>query len=500
MRRLAKTSRWREFRGVLRPVGAVVMGIAVAQAACALIGGGIERWTLGSWSLMHIGSLLLGAVITGALGVSCWGYGRRFASESLTRREAVLAVVLIWLMAGLAGGVPFYFVGLNGFDAFFETISGFTTTGATVIDDIETRLSIPLLLWRSLIQWLGGMGIVVLFVAVFPSVGAGAKHMFKGEVPGTTAEGLKPRIAETSFTLWKLYAGLTLLEAALLVACGMTPFDAVCHSFTTMSTGGFSTLDSSIGGFHNPAVEYVVSVFMLLGSLNFALYYAALRFRSLKPFFRSTELKVFVIIVVLATAATTIGILHLHDHDPERAFRMALFQVGTFVSSTGYLTDDYMAYPPAVIAIMLGLMFMGGCSGSTAGGLKVERVVLMAKQSWSEFRRSFRPSIVQVVRMGRSAVPAEILSDVAVFVGVYVAVIGGGVLFVAAVEGIALPTVFGATLTCLANSGPSVFYDGADNFKAYSDVSKVFFSIVMLLGRLELFTIFALFVPDFWRR
>ncbi len=499
-RRPAKRSRWRDFRGVLRPVGAVVAGIALAQAACALIGGAVEWWTVGTWNVGHLTSLLEGAAVTAAVGVASFFYGRRFSAESLTRREASLAVVLIWLSAGLAGGVPFYFADLSGVDAFFETVSGFTTTGATVIDDIETRLSIPLLLWRSVVQWLGGMGIVVLYVAVFPSLGVGAKHMFRGEVPGTTAEGLKPRIAETSFTLWKLYAGLTLLQAVLLVACGMTPFDAVCHAMTTMSTGGFSTLDASVGGFHNPAVEYVVSVFMLLGSLNFAIYYAVLRFRSIKPILRSTELKVFVVIVALAVLATTIGILPLHQHDPERAFRMALFQVATFVSSTGYVSDDYMAYPPSILAILLLLMFMGGCSGSTAGGLKVERLVLMGKMSWAEFRMSFRPAIVQVVRMGRAAVPQEILSDVAVFLGVYVAVIAGGVLFVSAVDGVSLPTAFGATLTSLANSGPAAFWNGADNFKAYSDVSKVFFAIVMLLGRLELFTMFALLVPDFWRR
>lgn len=500
MARLAKRSRWRDFRGVLRPVGTVVVGIAVAQAACALVGGGVERWTLGEWRGRDVAFLLLGAALTAGLGLACWAYGRRFASEQLTRREAMLAVVLIWVFAALAGGVPFYFADLSPVDAFFETISGFTTTGATVIDDIETRLSIPLLLWRSVIQWLGGMGIVVLFVAVFPTLGAGAKHMFKGEVPGTTAEGLKPRIAETSFTLWKLYAGLTVVQAAVLVACGLSPFDAACHAMTTMSTGGFSTRDASIAAFQNPAVEYVISAFMLLGSFNFALYYGALRYRSLKPFLRSTELKVFVVMVALATAGATFGILGVHGHEPELAFRRALFQVATFVSSTGYVTDDYMAYPPVVLGIMLALQFVGGCSGSTAGGLKTERLVLMAKQSAAEFRKSFRPAIVQVVRMGRAAVPQDILTDVAAFVGVYVAVIGAGVLVVSAVEGITLPTAFGATMTCLANSGPAAFYEGADNFKSYSDVSKVFFAIVMLLGRLEIFTVLALFLPDFWRR
>ncbi len=501
--RVERRSRWRDFRGVLRPAGAVITGVAVAQAVCAMVGGVLD-WTAheaARGSVWDVVALLVGALATGAIGAGAYHYGRRFSGTALTRREAILAVVLIWVVAGVFGGVPFALgAHMSPVDAYFEAMSGLTTTGATVITDIETRLSMPLLLWRSLIQWLGGMGIVVLFVAVFPSVGAGAKHMFKGEVPGTTAEGLKPRIAETSFTLWKLYAGFTAIEVVLLITLGIAPFEAVCHALTTMSTGGFSTRDASIAGFDNPAVEYVVSTFMLLGSLNFALYYGLLRHRSIRLFLRSTELRVFLVIVLVATVTTTLGILHLHEGDLERAFRMAYFQVGTFVSSTGYITDDYMAYPPAILALMLFLQFMGGCSGSTAGGLKVERIVLMAKQSWSEFRKSFRPAIVNVVRMGRSAVPQEVLSDVAVFFGVFVGVLLFGVVFVSAVEGVALPTAFGAVLTCIANSGPAAFYDPGDHFANYSDVAKIFFTLVMLLGRLELFTIFALFVPDFWRR
>lgn len=502
-RRVASRSRWREFRGVLRPTGAVVMGLAVAQAACAALGSVVE-WSAPAavdrnpWD---VAALLVGALATGVIGAGAFLYGRRFSGVTLTRREAILAVVLIWCTAGVFGGLPFALgARMSPVDAYFEAMSGFTTTGATVVTDIEGRLSTPLLLWRSLIQWLGGMGIVVLFVAVFPSLGAGAKHMFKGEVPGTTAEGLKPRVAETSFTLWKLYAGFTVLELLLLMGFGVAPFEAVCHALTTMSTGGFSTRDASIAAFENPAVEYVVSAFMLIGSLNFGLYYGLLRHRSIKLFLRSTELRVFLAIVSLATLATTLGILRLHEGDVEAAFRRGLFQVGTFVSSTGYVTDDYMAYPPAILALLLFLQFMGGCSGSTAGGIKVERIVLLAKQSWSEFRRSFRPAIVDVVRMGRAAVPAEILGDVAVFFGVFVGVLVMGVVVIAGLENVALPTAFGAVLTCLANSGPAAFYVPEDNFAGYSDPTKMLFTVIMLLGRLELFTLFALFVPDFWRR
>ncbi|HJL15754.1 MAG TPA: TrkH family potassium uptake protein [Sandaracinaceae bacterium LLY-WYZ-13_1] len=513
-RRIQRRSKWRDFRGTLRPAGAVIMGVAVAQAACGLVGGAVEWWTMpaAERELMDVVGLLASAAITGVLGFAIFFQGRQHARSNLTRREAVLAVVLIWLLAGLFGGIPFVIsASMSPVDAFFESVSGLTTTGATVITDIDGEvvkgqagrhggLSAPVLLWRSLIQWLGGMGIVVLFVAVFPSVGAGAKHMFKGEVPGTTAEGLKPRIAETSFTLWKLYAGFTLLEAVLLFALGMSPFDSVCHAFTTMSTGGFSTRDASIGGFGSFPIEMVIATFMFLGSVNYGLYYALLRGRSWRAVFRNTELRAFGVMCVLLVTALSLGTFALHDHDLIQSFRYAYFMVGTTMSSTGYGTDAYMAYPQPALALVVFMMFVGGCSGSTAGGIKVERVVLMAKTSWAEFRESFRPAVVHVVRMGRSAVPQEILRDVAVFVGVYMACLGFGVLFVAITDGVPLGTGFGATVSCLSNMGPAPWHIESDNFAGYSDVSKVFFVLAMLLGRLEFFTLFALLVPDFWRR
>jgi trk system potassium uptake protein TrkH len=495
--------KWRELRGALHPSGMVIAGIGVAQVLCAIAGGLLEHYRVpeADRELVDVITLFTGGICTAIAGWALSKYGRRFAAATLTRREALLAVVLIWVLTGVVGGAPFvYGAQMSPVDAFFETISGFSTTGATVVTHIERDLSTTLLLWRSLIQWLGGMGIVVLFVAVFPSVGAGAKHMFKGEVPGATSEGLRPRIAQTSFTLWQLYAALTVLEAGLLIACGIDPFEAACHAFTTMSTGGFSTRDASIAAFESPAAEYVVSAFMLIGSVNFALYYGVLRYRSLRPLLRSTELSVFLGGVAITTIVTTFSILHVHDGDLETAFRRALFQVSTFVSSTGYVTDDYMRYPTAIVVLMLALMFVGGCSGSTAGGLKWERLVLLAKLSWAEFHKSFRPALVRVVRMGRSAVPPDVLSDVAVFFSVYVMIIAAGVFFVTAVEGVGFAEAFGATLTCLANSGPAPFFSEADNFAHYSPIAKLFFAVVMLLGRLELFTLFALLVPDFWRR
>ncbi len=491
----------RDFRGVIRPVGAVVLGIGVMIALCAGVGMLWDQLAPDPGRPQGGGAALsLSAIIVSTVGLSAFLYGKRYVSERITRREAILAVSLIWIAAGVCGAIPFVLgARMSMADSFFEAVSGLTTTGATVVGDIETRLSRPLLLWRSLIQWLGGMGIVVLFVAVFPNLGAGGKHMFRGEVPGTTAEGLRPRIAETSFALWKLYALLTVAEIALLKLFGLDLFDAVCHAFTTMSTGGFSTLDSSVGGFNRPAIEYVIACFMLIGSVNYALYYALLRTGSWRGLVRNAEFRSYVVIVLVAVVVLTILNLSVHD-GILTSFRYSFFMVATTISSTGYGTDDYTAYSSGALTIVVLLMFVGGCAGSTAGGIKVERAVLMAKQAIAQLQKSFRPATIQLVRMGKAAVSTQVLADVAAFFLIYMGCIGFGLLFITLVEGVPIPTAFGAMLTCLSNMGPAPFHVGADNFASYGAISKLFFSLAMLLGRLEFFTLFALLLPGFWRR
>lgn len=495
------SSQSRDFRGVIRPVGAVVLGIGVMMALCAGVGMVWDQLAPNP-SRPQGGALalVLSAILVSGLGLIALLYGKRFVTERISRREALLAVSVIWVSAGVCGAIPFVLgAGMTPADSFFEAVSGLTTTGATVITDIEARLSRPLLLWRSLIQWLGGMGIVVLFVAVFPNLGAGGKHLFRGEVPGTTAEGLRPRIAETSFTLWKLYGALTLMEIALLKLFGLDLFDSVCHAFTTMSTGGFSTLDSSIGGFHRPAVEYVVACFMLIGSVNYGLYYGLLRTGSWKFLVRNIEFRAYVAIVVVSVLVLTILNLGVHQ-ELLTSFRYSFFMVATVISSTGYGTDDYSAYGSAALTLIILLMFVGGCSGSTAGGIKVERAVLMGKQAVAQVQKSFRPATVQLVRMGKVTISSQVLADVASFFLIYMGCIAFGLLFVTLIEGVPVPTAFGAVLTCLSNMGPAPFHLGADNFAHYSAPTKLFFSIAMLLGRLEFFTLFALILPGFWRR
>jgi trk system potassium uptake protein TrkH len=478
-----------------------VLGIGVMIALCAGVGMLWDQFEPDPTRPQGgAAELALSAILVSTMGLAAFLYGSRFMSDRISRREALLAVSLIWIAAGACGAIPFMLgAGMSAPDAFFESVSGLTTTGATVVADIEGRLSRPLLLWRSLIQWLGGMGIVVLFVAVFPNLGAGGKHLFRGEVPGTTAEGLRPRIAETSFTLWKLYGAFTLLEIALLKLLGLDLFDAVCHAFTTMSTGGFSTLDSSIGGFNSAAVEYVIACFMLVGSVNYGLYYALLRTGSWRTLIRNIEFRWYVAIVVFAVVVLTVLNLSVHE-ELLTSFRYSFFMVATTISSTGYGTDDYSAYSSTALTIVVLLMFVGGCSGSTAGGIKIERAVLMGKQAISQIQKSFRPATVQLVRMGKVAINTQVLADVASFFLIYMGCIGFGLLFVTLVEGVPVPTAFGTMLTCLSNMGPAPFHVGPDNFAAYSGASKLFFAIAMLLGRLEFFTLFALILPGFWRR
>lgn len=448
-----------------------------------------------------VAAMVWTALLALGLGFALSRYGLRWKSASLSRREAVLTVVLVWLAAGVVGALPFWWgAGMHPVDALFESISGLTTTGATVIAAIPATLSKTLLLWRSLLQWLGGMGIVVLFVAVFPNVGAGGKHMFRGEVPGTTAEGLKPRIAETSFALWKLYTFFTAAQTGLLMLLGMSPFEALCHALTTLSTGGFSTRDASIGAFASPAIEMVTALFMWLASINFGLYYVALKSRSVRVIWRSLEFRVFSAMTLMGTVVLAWIIWPTHHHDLLASLRYAVFMVSTTLSSTGYGTDDYSVYPPAGRAVLVLMMFVGGCAGSTAGGIKVERVVLLAKQAWAEIKRSFRPAVVYWVRQGKSVVDDRILTQVSAFFTIYVLCLTAGTLFLVLHDHVPVATGFGAMLTSLSNMGPALFHLGADNFVRYSHEAKLVCTLAMLLGRLEFLTVLALLAPDFWRR
>jgi len=520
--------RVRMHHAIARPVGSVTLGLGLAMLLCAA--------TTPLWNLLEGGArpqdvggatgLILSGAISMLLGLLLRRLGRRAADMPLGRREAILVVALIWVACGIFGGMPYVLdAGMTPDDAFFEAVSGFTTTGATVIGQIEATISRPLLLWRALTQWLGGMGIVVLFVAIFPNIGVGGKHLYRSEVPGPVAGGLRPRIAETSTLLWRIYALFTIVQIGLLMVFGMSLFEAICHAFTTMSTGGFSTLDSSIGGFdaarvgwwNSLGIEWTIVLFMLVAGVNFSLYYGVIRHRNLRGFLRSTEFRVYVGLVAGCTLTLWIALVVAAEtwaqaFDPAFAFQMfrdALFMVATTITSTGYGTAGYTHYTPIALAIMLLLMFVGGSAGSTAGGIKVSRVVLLFKLSWGQLRRSFRPQVVHVVRMGKKPVESSVILDVAAFLLIFMVTMAVGILIVCITDGVSVPRAFGAMLTAVSNMGPGPFHDlgtqgyieePVDNFASYSWFAKIVFSLAMILGRLEFFTLLALLLPDFWRR
>lgn len=487
----------------LRPVGLVTIGLAAGMLACAIWGfvselTGHDRGAIDDKSWVP---MVISALITAITGAAILKYSSKDTHPSKRRKSAILSVSLIWSACGLFGSLPYILdAHFAPIDALFETVSGFTTTGATIISDIETRLSQPLLLWRSLTQWLGGMGIVVLFVAVFPNVGVGAKHMFKNEVPGPSSEGLRPRISETSITLWKLYAALTGFGTLVFwLVFEMDLLTAICHAFTTFATGGFSTRDASIASFNDPGLELVIALFMLISGVNFALYFNALQTRSLKGFSRSTEFRVYTAIVVVSTLLVTVGAFEVHKN-LFVALRYAFFTVCATLTGTGYGTDDYMAYHDSGLLIIVALMLVGGCAGSTAGGIKVSRVTILTKLAWNQIRQSLRPNLVQSVRMSGSSVPADVLNGVGAFILVFAISIVGGTLLLTISEGVPVQTAFGATLSCFSNVGPSPWHIGADNFAGYSGLGKLICSIAMVLGRLEFFALLVLLLPDFWRR
>jgi trk system potassium uptake protein TrkH len=537
-------------RIVALPSGFIALGMAGFMLLCAIVGALMAALASGqdpavADALWRAGTndnsvleMLLCAGITAVVGGALVSWGRPASGVPMRRTEATITTAVIWALTSVLGALPYLIDSHMPIpDAVFEAASGFTTTGATVVADIEDRLSQPVLLWRSLTQWLGGMGIVVLFIAVFPNLGISGKHMFRTEVPGHSADGLKPKITETSWVLWKLYSAFTLVQIGVLMAqftwwvdrteqrhWAINLFDAVCHSLTTLSTGGFSTHTDSIGWFQSPLVDVTVSGFMLLAGVNFGLFYGALVYRSrrdlrrgrirrflwlvsdfLTVFRRSVEFRVYGGLVVLAVALLGIAVVPNMGGSWPDAFRYALFMVATTITSTGFGSAHFPAdvdlpFPSNGLGIVLLLMFIGGMSGSTAGGIKVSRVILLAESTRAQLQKSIRPAVVQITRLGREIISDDTLHAVSTFFFVYMASMAMGTLLVTYTDGVSIENAFGAMLTTLSNMGPNPFYVGdADNFAMYTPTAKLVFAFVMILGRLEFFTVLVLLLPDVWR-
>ncbi|MFW6206439.1 MAG: TrkH family potassium uptake protein, partial [Gemmatimonadota bacterium] len=417
-------------------------------------------------------------------------------------REGYAVVSLAWLSIGIAGAVPFLLTGVvsSPTSALFEAVSGFTTTGATVFSEIES-LPHGILFWRNFTQWIGGMGIIVLGVAILPFLGVGGMQLFRAEVPGPTPERLRPRIAQTAKVLWYVYAGLTAAQVVLYLLGGLGPFDAVTHAFTTLSTGGFSPKNASIAAFDSPYVQYVTILFMYLAGVSFTLHYLALR-RGFSGYGESSEWRFFTFLVAGA-ALLLLGSLLVGGHGEgsfEATFRAALFQAVAISTTTGFVTADYELWGLGAQLLLVLLMFVGGMAGSTGGGMKAVRVHTLVRHGFTELRKSIHPRAVILTRIGRRALGEDVLLRILAFVLLYLLLFAAGVLALAFL-GHDLATSVGASAATIGNIGPGIGEVGAvDNYGWMSPVTHLLLTFLMLAGRLEIFTVLLLFHPELWRR
>lgn len=443
--------------------------------------------------------LSLSAAITFLSGMSIFLISRCAQVEVLTPREGMAIVATCWIAAGIFGSLPFFLgLDLSFVDAVFESVSGLTTTGSSILTDIES-LPPGLLFWRSFIQWLGGMGIIVLSIAILPFLGVGGMQLYKAEIPSPVVDRLRPQIRDTAKVLWKVYLLFTLLQVALLAAGGMGLFDAVCHAFTTMPTGGFSTRNASVGHYDSVYFDGVFIAFMLLAGINFTLHYRFLKGEPL-VFWRDTECRFFIGIALLFTLIVTWDIYGTVYHRIDQALRYAAFQVVTILTTTGYATADYELWPGTSQLILLFCMFVGGSAGSTGGGMKCLRIILVFKYCYRELFMLVHPHAVSRLKLGGKAVSEDVARSIMGFVALYLGLFAVATVLVAA-TGVDFTTAIGAVATTIGNTGPGFGMVGpTENFALIPEVGKWILIWCMLLGRLEIFTMIILFVPEFYKK
>lgn len=444
--------------------------------------------------------LAAGAAVCTTSGLLLFGTLRRLESD-LTVREGLLLVAAVWAAICLFGALPFYFSPqFQSFtDAVFEATSGFTTTGATVLERVEV-LPDALQLWRCFTHWVGGMGIVLLGIAILPLLGTGGMHLYRAEFSGARSEKLTPRITETALSLWRIYVALTLAEYVALRLAGVNAFEAACHSFSTLGTGGFSTRTASVGGFGNPLVELIVIVFMILAGVNFTRHYRLWRERQLRGFFGDIEIRGYLAILGASAAVATLTLAGEGGGPPLEALRKALFQVTSILTTTGFVTDDFERWRPLAQLLLLLLMFVGGCTGSTAGGLKVSRILLLHRVVWRQFRRIVEPRGVFAIRLSGQVIPEETVQSLLNMVYLALLVFGAAALALAAM-GADVLTSIAAVAASMFNIGPGLGHVGpAEHYGHLPALSKWVLAIVMICGRLEFYTAIVIFTPLFWRK
>ena len=445
--------------------------------------------------------------MAGCLSVSIpvWFFTRR--SRKLTIKDGFALVTFAWIVVAIAGSLPFYLTGAipNYTDAWFESMSGVTTTGATIIGNVNTLPnlengieSLPkgILFWRSFLQWIGGMGIIVFTIAILPLLGVGGVQLFKAEVPGPVADKIKPRVKETAKILWMVYVGFTVLQMTLLRLAGMPMFDAICHAFTTMPTGGFSTQNASIAAYNSPLIQYIIIFFMFVAGINFTLHFRAIT-GSFKSLFKDYELKVYIAIIIIATLLIFLSLSASNSDWSHDSFMISLFQTVSIITTTGFGTSDYELWPYFCQLALFILMFFGAMGGSTSGGMKLTRIILLIKYAGTETKRMLHSRAIIPLRIGERSISDDIVRNTLGFFLIY--------LFIFVLTALVLTTfdldlisAFGAAASAVGNVGPAFGEFGpTDNYALLNPIGKWMLSFCMLLGRLEIFTILVLFTKSF---
>ena len=436
--------------------------------------------------------------IGGGLILKWRGHG---ADNSMSRRDAYLVVSLSWIIFSLFGTLPFMVSGyINNFtDAYFETMSGFTTTGATILDDVEC-FPHGLLFWRSLTQWIGGLGIVFFTIALLPSLVGGQTKVFAAEATGPIKTKLHPRLSTSAKWIWSIYLMLTIACIVSYYVAGMNLFDSFNYAMTTTATGGFSTHNSSTEIFQSPALEYICAFFCFLSGVNFTLLYAAVIKFKIKDLFKNSEFKFYMFLVTAFTAFIMVELIAMRNYDMEHAFRSAVFQVVSFITTTGLFNDDAALWPHVTWVILAACMFFGACSGSTSGGLKCIRAVMLVRMVKNEFRQILHPNAVLPLKIDGVNVPMQKRVTLLAFLTTYL-IICLVISFTMIAMGIDNTNAITITLSCVGNVGPTLGMEIGPtmSWSELPDVAKWFCSLMMLIGRLEIFSVLVIFTPAFWR-
>jgi trk system potassium uptake protein len=481
--------RW---NGILKIVGVLTLFFGLTMVFPLLVG-----WYYADNSVMPT---LEAMALTFATGGLLFLFFRRTETEVITQREGMAIVAIGWTAVGFFGALPFYLSaeGFSFVDAFFESVSGFTTTGSSILTSIES-VSKGLLFWRSFIQWLGGMGIIVLSVAILPFLGVGGMQLYKAEVPTPVPDKLKPRIRDTAMLLWKVYALISVAQVVMLLAGGMSLFDAANHAFTTLPTGGFSTKNASVAHYNSAYFDGVFIFFMVLAGINFSLHYQFLRGRTL-AFWQDSECRFFLGITLVLIGIVSFNIYGTVYQSIGEAIRYGAFQVVSIITTTGYATADYETWPAMSQLILLLCMFIGASAGSTGGGMKCLRIMLYFKFCYKELFSLVHPRAITQIKLGGKAVPDDVMRSVLGFLGLYTGLFALSAVLLAGL-GVDFTTAFAAVAASIGNIGPGFGMVGpAENYAHIPYFGKWLLIWCMLLGRLEIYTIIIFLVPEFWRK